>query len=125
MDPVPRQPRAVDVAQHAVEGGLHIDADAAGPLRQGEDGDPMILVVDNGWASATAWEEREKAVREILEAADRRAQTAVLVTTAPMTSIALQPLQMMPARDVLALAGQIKPQPWPTDRAATAKRLAD
>ena len=94
-------------------------------LRQGDNSGPLILVVDNGWASATAWEERGTALREILEAADRRNQPAVLVTTAPTSTMDVQPLQMMPAREVLAQAGQIKPQPWSTDRAATAKRLAD
>src|SRR5262245_30045921 len=54
-------------------------ADPVLNLNKGEGTGPLVVVVDNGWASATAWEERTKALRDILEAAGRRDQPAVLV----------------------------------------------
>ena len=93
-------------------------------VRQSEDSGPLIVVIDNGWAAATSWEERIAAARAILESADRRNQPAVLVTTAPSATLSDQPLQMMPAREVLAQTLQATPQPWPTDRAAAALRVS-
>jgi Domain of unknown function (DUF4159)/Aerotolerance regulator N-terminal len=94
-------------------------------LQQNQSDGPLIVVLDNGWASATSWDERVGAVRELLESADRRKQPAVLVTTAPSPTAATSTLQMLPARAALAQALQAAPQPWPTDRAATAQRLKE
>ena len=100
-------------------------ADPVLNIRQTESNGPLIVVLDNGWAAATSWDERISAVREILENADRRKQPAVLVTTAPLPTAPTAALQMLPAREVLAEALQATPQPWPTDRAAAAQRLKD
>jgi len=93
-------------------------------LRQSNDDGPLVLVLDNGWASATGWEERIEAARGLLESADRRGQPAVLLTTAPVDAAGTAaPLQLLPAREVLARTLQATPQPWPSDRLATAERL--
>jgi hypothetical protein len=92
-------------------------------IRQSESDGPMIVVMDNGWASATSWEERVAAARGVLEGADRRNQPAVLVTTAPQATESTAPLQLVPARDVLGQIAQLNPQPWATDRAQAAARL--
>ena len=94
-------------------------------LRQTESDGPLIVVMDNGWAAATSWDERVAAARELLEGADRRNQPAVLVTTAPSATPSTTPLQMMPAREVLAQTMLAAPQPWPTDRTAAVQRLKD
>ena len=94
-------------------------------VRQNDGDGPLIVVMDNGWAAATSWEDRVAAARALLESADRRNQPAVLVTTAPAPTAATTPLQMMPAHEVLAQASQVTPQPWPADRAATVQRLKD
>ena len=93
-------------------------------MRQSQGSGPLIVVVDNGWAAATSWEDRVNVMRDLLESADRRGQPAVLVTTAAQPAGATpETLAMQPARDVLARALQTAPQPWPTDRAAAAERL--
>ena len=93
-------------------------------LRQSSDNGPLILVLDNGWASANAWEERLEAARGLLENADRRGQPAVLVTTAPVDAgTTPQPLQFAPARDVLARTLQATAQAWPSDRLGAVERL--
>src|ERR1044072_9859553 len=38
-------------------------------------GGPLLLVVDNGWASATHWAERREAIEEGLDPAGRRGAT--------------------------------------------------
>ncbi len=92
-------------------------------LRQSQDDGPMIVVMDNGWASATSWEERVATARTLLEGAERREQPALLLTTAPQAIESTAPLQMTAAHDVLAQVSQITPQPWSTDRAAAVARL--
>ena len=91
-------------------------------IRKSDESGPLIVVIDNGWASANAWDERIASVRSLLESADRRNQPAVLVTTAPSATTP-DTLQMLPAREILSRALQITPQPWPTDRADAAQRL--
>lgn len=91
-------------------------------VRQSSEDGPLIVVLDNGWAAATAWDDRVTAVRALLESADRRSQPAVLVTTAPLPTDA-PPLRMMPAREVLAQVLQTSPLAWPTNRAAAAERV--
>ncbi len=92
-------------------------------LRQSQDDGPLIVVIDNGWAAATSWEDRMTTARTLLEGADRREQPAVLVTTAPQATESTAVLKMMPAREVLAEVSQLTPQPWSTDRTAAAARL--
>ena len=91
--------------------------------RQGGSNDPLIVVMDNGWAAATAWEDRVAAARGLLESADRRGQPAVLVTTAAAPAANPAALQFVPAREVLSQVLQASPQPWPADRAAIVERL--
>jgi len=95
--------------------------------RQGEEnGGPIVVVLDNGWASATAWDERAAAARGLLETAERRKQTALLITTAPtalLPGAELPALQMQSARDVLAQVQVAAPQSWPTNRLQTAERV--
>jgi len=98
-------------------------ADPIVNVRQSESDGPLIVVMDNGWAAATKWEDRITALREVLEGAERRAQPAVVVTTAPSPVVAA-PLRMMPAREAMAQATQLEPQPWSTDRLETVKRLS-
>jgi hypothetical protein len=92
-------------------------------LRQTDNTGPVIVVMDNGWAAATQWDKRVAVVRDILESADRRNQTAVVIATAPSSATAATPPQMLPAREVLAQLSQLAPQPWPTDRATAAQSL--
>ena len=89
---------------------------------RGEGSGPLVMVVDNGWASATQWDARVKAARNLLERADRRQQQVAFLTTAP----GAEPpgaLQLEPAREALAQITELEPQPWPADRAAAAKQL--
>ena len=54
------------------------------PDQQSFAGDgPLLLVVDNGWASAAHWPERREAIEAAIERAGRDGRTVVLAFTAP------------------------------------------
>ncbi|MGE4063197.1 MAG: DUF4159 domain-containing protein [Rhodospirillaceae bacterium] len=90
-------------------------------FQRGEENDgPLIVVVDNGWASAPAWDAREAALRETLDGAERRQQAVVLLATAPLPVEGPAP-RLQPASE--ARSQQIAPQPWPSDRALALKHL--
>ena len=96
----------------------------AGPLlnpapRLGGSG-PLLLVVDDGWASAKGWDQRVTVARELLQQAEREGREVLLLdTAAPPEGIsggmAIQ--RLTPALRLEALPGW-QPRPWPVDRAA-------
>jgi hypothetical protein len=85
---------------------------------------PLLLVVDNGWASAADWPERQAAMREAVARAERSGRDTYLLTTAPPADgdpVTLsEPLTPGQAR---AAIGDLVPLPWPTDRPAAARAL--
>lgn len=79
---------------------------------------PVILVLDDGWASGRDWTARREAALGILSRAGAAGRTAVLVPTSqPDATVEGAPAQM--AETLAAWT----PKPWPVDRAAAAARL--
>ena len=80
---------------------------------------PLILVVDNGWASARNWQDRAAAWNEWLDRADSENRPVRLLTTARGTAggpVAFSdPLRADEAREVLRA---VEPVPWPSDHGA-------
>src|SRR6185295_9517824 len=89
--------------------------------RSGERSGPVIVAFDDGWAAATHWESRVKALRDVLETADRRGQPVAVVATAPAAQA--QPLKLQTGREALETAVRLAPSPWSTDRARAAERV--
>ncbi|MGQ3072119.1 MAG: DUF4159 domain-containing protein [Ferrovibrionaceae bacterium] len=89
-------------------------------------GGPLVLVIDDGWAAASAWDARRAAALEQIAAADRADRAVVLLTTAPVGNGAAPGTgsQSTPA-DARAAVAALQPKPWPTDRAGLAKVLGD
>jgi hypothetical protein len=86
---------------------------------------PVVLVVDNGWASAAHWTARATALADLLDQAERTGRPALLVTTAPPASgDRLQPSKLLPVAQLRPLAQALQPLPWSDDRAAAEKALA-
>ena len=86
---------------------------------------PVILVIDDGWASAADWTERQDAARDLLAEAGRENRQVVLLTTAPFASDrAAAPLQPVRAADARAAVETLAPKPWGVDRKAALDRLA-
>ena len=89
--------------------------------RTGERTGPVIVAFDDGWAAATHWESRTKALRDVLETADRRGQPVAVVATA--NTATTQPLKLQSGREAIDSAVRVAPSPWPVDRAKAAERL--
>jgi hypothetical protein len=79
---------------------------------------PVLLVVDNGWASARNWSARHTHLQGIVAQADREGRTIVVLATAPSeTGKPPQRSGILRAADAKSLIETLKPLPWPVDRA--------
>ena len=84
---------------------------------------PVLLVVDNGWASAGDWPRRMQAADTVLDRAERAGRQAALLATAPdEAGAAPQVTAPMPVAELRARLAALHPKPWPPDRAAAAPR---
>ncbi len=85
---------------------------------------PLLLVIDDGWASAPAWPQRMAAAQSVLDRAERAGRPAALLTTSPAadgTAPSLSPV--MSVADLRPSLQALRPKPWPTDRAAATEAL--
>ncbi|TQF81633.1 hypothetical protein FK498_04935 [Elioraea sp. Yellowstone] len=86
---------------------------------------PLLLVMDDGWASGPDWPARLAAAEEALAEADRAGREVRLLATAP--SPRGEPPRLsppMPAAEMRERIAALSPLPWPPDRAAAAAALA-
>lgn len=85
---------------------------------------PVVILVDNGWASAPNWDERREQIEALIDRAERENRSISLITTAMPAEggglIQTPPVIASDARDVLA---RIQPQAWPVDRQAALDAL--
>ena len=77
---------------------------------------PLIVVIDNGWASAPRWPARMAAMHDILGHAEREAREVILIGTAPGEQ-GIEIDRLGAAEAIERLAG-LEPRPWPADREA-------
>jgi hypothetical protein len=80
---------------------------------------PLLLVVDNGWASGASWSERRQAISAAIDRAGRDSRTVVLAPTAPGEQIG-GPISADRARERM---GGLSPQPFAPDRAGLVQAL--
>ncbi|MFM9844038.1 MAG: DUF4159 domain-containing protein [Dongiaceae bacterium] len=95
------------------------------PLQNFGGSGPLLLAVDNGWAAAPRWQERQAAMKEWIERADRQGLPVQILATAVGGDG--QPVALsdeMAGGEASRVAQGLSPQPWPTDRAAAARALA-
>jgi hypothetical protein len=86
---------------------------------------PVLLVMDNGWASATDWPRRMQAAGSMLDRAQRAGRPAALLATAPdQTGAPPAATPPMPVADLRARLATLRPEPWPSDRVGAAAALA-
>lgn len=86
-------------------------------------GEAVILVVDDGWAAASRWDERRAALDEIVDQAERAGRTVALVTTAAPRSGDAARISLERATDARRRIGALEPKPWGTDRPTALGRL--
>jgi hypothetical protein len=77
---------------------------------------PLLLVVDNGWASAAHWAARRQAIVAAIDRADRDGRAVILAPTATERPLG-EPLPADEARE--RIAGLV-PEPFAPDRASLA-----
>ncbi|MCA8932559.1 MAG: BatA domain-containing protein, partial [Rhodospirillaceae bacterium] len=95
------------------------------PVAGGGAGRPLLLVLDDDWASAVDWPLRREVALDRVAQAARDDRLVALARTSP-TPIGDPPpvIGPQPAREVLPLVEEFEPRPWPADRAALAAPLA-
>ncbi len=87
---------------------------------------PLLLVVDNGWAAAKLWPQRQAALDRLVGEAARNGRPVVVLATAPPADGApLGASRLLPAGEAQALVQALVPHPWPSDRPAAGKALAE
>ena len=86
---------------------------------------PLLLVVDDGWASARNWASRQILLETLLSQAERQKRSVVLLSTAakPLDQADAQEGLLTP-KDARRLAQGLSPKPWPVDRQAVIERVA-
>lgn len=89
-------------------------------------GGPLLLVIDNGWAAAKLWPQRRATLDRLVSEAGRNGQPVIVLPTAPPADGApLSASRLLPAGEAQALIQALVPHPWPTDRQAAGKALAE
>jgi len=92
------------------------------PSAQLSDKGPLLLVVDDGWASGPVWPRYQGEWQKLMAQAERNERPVRLLFTAPPEVKLSDPLRAVDARQILA---SHKPSPWPVDRLAARKALQD
>tara|TARA_R110000868_G_scaffold25433_4_gene99320 strand:+ start:1121 stop:3946 length:2826 start_codon:yes stop_codon:yes gene_type:complete len=83
---------------------------------------PLLVVADNGWASATHWRDRSSAMEALIASAKRDERPVLILGTAPAATPPA--LNFTAADDAAALARALEPAPLAPDRLALLARLS-
>ena len=85
---------------------------------------PLIIAVDDGWASAIDWPVRRAAMESLVDRAERDQRPIRILATARHASdesIAIS--RLLRAADARALIRNLSPRPWPVDRHGALRAL--
>ncbi|ALN72725.1 DUF4159 domain-containing protein [Aureimonas sp. AU20] len=82
---------------------------------------PVVVLLDNGWASARDWDTRRSAAEALIREAGEAGRPVSLALTAEGPSNDVAPVEAATALEHL---GAAEPRPIPVDRRAAAARLA-
>ncbi|MDA7947025.1 MAG: DUF4159 domain-containing protein [Hyphomicrobiaceae bacterium] len=81
---------------------------------------PVLLVVDNGWASATQWQARQNLIDTYISRAERDSRPVMLASTAGGRDARITAMGPQKAREA---AASLQPLPYNPDRARLAGKL--
>ena len=87
----------------------------------GLNGERLLIVVDDGWAAARQWPERERVLGQFIDAAERAQAPVALALTAPQAQA--PDFQFRPAAETRERAAAIAPRALETDRQGLLERL--
>jgi Domain of unknown function (DUF4159)/Aerotolerance regulator N-terminal len=82
---------------------------------------PVAILVDNGWASAAHWSERERMIDRVIAEAESHNRPVVVVPTASAAKAVTARIEA-PA-EARSTAAALEPQPFALDRLAAVKTL--
>ena len=82
---------------------------------------PVAIVIDNGWASASRWDERTRMLDRIISEAESKSRPVVIVPTASTAKVSTARIEA-PA-DARSTAAALNPQPFAPDRLAAVSAL--
>ena len=82
---------------------------------------PVAILVDNGWASAAHWSERERMIDRVIAEAESHNRPVVVVPTASAAKAVTARIEA-PA-EARSTAAALEPQPFAPDRLAAVKAL--
>lgn len=86
---------------------------------------PLVLMIDDGWASAPNWSAVQRHAQRLTERAERANRPVVVQPTAPPALDEVQTRRgLLRAEEARAVIRALKPKPWPTDRTAAMTELA-
>ena len=100
---------------------LALAAPVLNPAKPANGPGPLVIVIDNGWASAARWSDRRFAMDGLIADARRTDRSVLVAGTAP--EINPPALNFESAGDADARARAIEPQPIEPDRIALVERL--
>lgn len=86
---------------------------------------PLLLVVDNGWASAHHWEERVNFLNRMIDEAEREERPILLLPTARDADGMIETPNHLTAAEARGAVIALQPHPWAADRQAAAAALAE
>ncbi|TXL69732.1 DUF4159 domain-containing protein [Vineibacter terrae] len=85
---------------------------------------PLVLLIDDGWASAPNWSVMQRHAERLTERAERANRPVAIQSTAPAALDDVQPKHgLLRPEEARAAIRALKPKPWPTDRAAAVAAL--
>jgi hypothetical protein len=86
------------------------------------DTQPALIVMDNGWASAPAWDAMSREANRLIDQAERDGRQTAIAFTAPTGEIA-SPVRLASADMTRQLLQSVSPLAWPANRGETAGRI--
>lgn len=79
---------------------------------------PLVLVIDDGWASAANWPLRVEKINQLLDQAERENRPVRILSTAPKApGEPVQISNLLRADAARQITAGLQPKPWPVDRA--------
>jgi hypothetical protein len=86
---------------------------------------PLVIVIDDGWASAKNWSARQNAAANLIDQAERDGRAVAIVTTAPGEGKSRALESLMTADAARQTIQALKPKPWAVNRAAALSVLGE
>ncbi|MCZ2328723.1 DUF4159 domain-containing protein [Bartonella sp. F02] len=83
---------------------------------------PLVLIIDNGWASAEEWKKRISVADSLLAQAEKYNKNIYLIATAEND---IQEINPLPATVIRQRIMHLRPQPWPVNRVHAFQKLIE